>query len=272
MILTVDGKALPFEQGRTILEVLKANGLTDEASPKRPIAARMGGEIFNLGYKPVKDTELTLRSGSDEPLRLLYAGKLIKRKNIDQVLRAVAELKDEIPLRMEIVGSGKEENALRQLSDSLGIKDIVRFSGRVSRDEVIRKMSQADLFCMPSVRETFGLTNLEAMSVGCIPVSTKGEGVDGIVVDRDNGYLVDRDHIVGETVSDIREFVGLSDNEKIKMRRYQSIKIFMSYEEYLSYKMRKRAADTAKRYNEEKCSLNYLEYVIQAYHDCIAAD
>ena len=72
MLLTIDGHTYPFEQGQTILEVLKAGGLTDPASAKRPIAARMGGEIFNLGYKPTRDAELSLLSYADEEGRRVY--------------------------------------------------------------------------------------------------------------------------------------------------------------------------------------------------------
>lgn len=186
---------------------------------------------------------------SDPAIKLLYAGKLIKRKNIDAVLYAIQELKKHIEISFEIVGSGREGKKLQKLCDTLGIREQVRFSGSVPREEVFKKMSDADLFCMPSIDETFGLTYLEAMSVGCIPIGTKNEGIDGIVVDRENGYLVDRSRMVKDIVDSVLAFSGLPDEEKEKMRH--------------------RSFDSAKQYNEEKCSHDYLDLVLGAYEKLV---
>ena len=72
MLLTVNGRTCETEQGRTILETLRANGLWSDEPIKKPLAAKLGGEIFNLGYKPVKDTELKLLTYEDEEGRRVY--------------------------------------------------------------------------------------------------------------------------------------------------------------------------------------------------------
>ncbi len=72
MLLTVNGAACELAQGQTILDCLKQNGLYDESAGRRPIAARLGGEIFNLGYKPTHDAVLTLLYYDDEEGRRVY--------------------------------------------------------------------------------------------------------------------------------------------------------------------------------------------------------
>lgn len=72
MQLTVNGTVCPVEQGQTILEVIKANGLWSDEAGRRPLAARLGGEIFSLGYKPIHDASITLLSYADEEGRRVY--------------------------------------------------------------------------------------------------------------------------------------------------------------------------------------------------------
>ena len=86
---------------------------------------------------------------------------------------------------------GPEKQRFEELSKKYGIEGQVRFIGKLTREEVYRAMGDADIFIMPSVEETLGLVYLEAMMNGCLTVGTKGEGIDGIIEDGKNGFLVD---------------------------------------------------------------------------------
>ena len=94
---------------------------------------------------------------------------------------------------------------LKIISNQCGINDCVIFHGRKSREEVSKYMSEADLFIMVSTNETLGLVYLEAMAQGCITVGSRGEGIDGIIVDGRNGYLVDPNNIssISDTIRSI---------------------------------------------------------------------
>ena len=59
------------------------------------------------------------------------------------------------------------------------------------RSEALAKMREADVFSLPSYAETFGLAYLEAMSQGAVAVGSRGEGIDGVIEDGENGYLLD---------------------------------------------------------------------------------
>lgn len=123
-------------------------------------------------------------------LKLLYAGKLIKRKRINQIIKALSLLKEDVVFQFHLVGEGSERRALENLTKKLGLYSHVTFHGKMSRDAVSNMMSQADIFIMTSTNETLGLVYLEAMAQGCITIGSKGEGIDGIIVDNNNGFLV----------------------------------------------------------------------------------
>lgn len=121
---------------------------------------------------------------------ILYAGSLIPRKGADVVLRSLDQLKADSECSCIIVGGGQERGSLEQLCEQLSLEDMVTMTGEVSREEVYRYMAETDIFVMPSANETLGLVYLEAMANGCITIASRNEGMDGIIVDGENGYLV----------------------------------------------------------------------------------
>lgn len=71
-------------------------------------------------------------------------------------------------------------------------------------------MQEADAFLMVSTGETFGLVYLEAMGQGCITVASRGEGIDGVIIDGENGYLVPAGDIgaIKDVICRIRDLTG----------------------------------------------------------------
>ena len=131
-----------------------------------------------------EETVLSKASRGMNPMRIVFVGKLIRRKFADVAIEAAR--KSGFPFELEIVGDGPERERLERLADG---DERIRFFGNVPRDEVRRRMSEADVFAMTSEKETYGLVYLEAMGQGCLCVGTKGEGIDGIMVDGENGFL-----------------------------------------------------------------------------------
>jgi len=92
--------------------------------------------------------------------------RLVKYKHVDEVLRAVARLKKEIPdVRCKIVGTGPEERSLREMAARLGVRENVQFLGFVkSHADVMRILKSSHVFCLASTVEGFGIVLLEAMA------------------------------------------------------------------------------------------------------------
>lgn len=127
--------------------------------------------------------------------KFLYAGLLREQKGIHKVLQALAILCRQLPYMFQyeflIIGEGEYEKELHELVDALNLKEQVVFEGQKTRQEVMQYMQEADIFIMSSNHETLGLVYLEAMSMGCVTVGSRGEGIDGVIIDGQNGFLVD---------------------------------------------------------------------------------
>ncbi len=172
---------------------------------------------------------------------VVYAGMLIPLKNVDITLQSLAALKDTCEFRFDIYGEGEEEQNLKHLARILGIVERVVFHGKVPRDEVLAAMGKADCFAMVSSPETFGLTYLEAMACGCYTIGSKGEGIDGVLVDGENGKLV-----TPGSVEELAAALELYFKAPDKVRD-----------------MQKRAVETAGSLTEEKVAGMMLKDALQ---------
>lgn len=122
---------------------------------------------------------------------ILYIGRLVPQKNVDVLIKAYASLPDELRKKhpLKIIGEGSELPKLQSLAGTLGIDAV--FTGKIERHEdVIRELKSASVFVLPSRRESFGITILEAMFCGVPVVSTATEGPSDHVEDGKNGFLV----------------------------------------------------------------------------------
>ena len=103
-------------------------------------------------------------------LRIISVGSLIKRKNMDLLIKAFARLHSIKPASyLDIYGKGVEKENLQELISSKGLKDFAVLHGAKSRKEIAEKMAEADFFALASSVETFGVVYIEALSAG-LPV------------------------------------------------------------------------------------------------------
>ncbi len=109
------------------------------------------------------------RHGEGPPL--IYAGRLLREKRIDLLLRAVALLAPrQTGVLLTVFGDGPYREALMRLANELGIADRVDFRGHVETSrEVWENLGRSRVAVQPSEREGFGLFPLEAMAAG-LPV------------------------------------------------------------------------------------------------------
>jgi len=142
---------------------------------------------------------------------LLSVGRLVLRKGIDQVLRALPQIAADHPdLVYVIAGSGPAREALERLAQEMAIADLVRFVGRVREEDLGSWYDLADLFLMPSRvtqagdSEGFGIVFLEAQARG-VPVIAGDEGGMADAVCPEAGRLVDGHDVqaIAHAVSDI---------------------------------------------------------------------
>ena len=97
------------------------------------------------------------------------------------------------PSSLTIVGGGPEKFNLKKISNYYNLDDLISFTGHISHENVFRFLSQSEIFLFLSVKASERLPNVvkEAMSVGCICVVSKTVGIEELIQDNINGYIVD---------------------------------------------------------------------------------
>ena len=129
---------------------------------------------------------------------ILSVGNLIPRKGIDRVLIALARIVRQNGgrpgFRYRIVGDREGDprylRRLEQLAADPELTGRVEFVGRCSDEELAAEYAAADIFCLPSDHEGFGIVYLEAMGAGCAVVASSSGGAGTLIRDGENGFLV----------------------------------------------------------------------------------
>lgn len=123
---------------------------------------------------------------------VLYLGRIKKYKSIQHLIAAFSRVRNRLPeARLMVVGTGDYLAPLRQLARSLGIADSVEFPGFVSLEEKVERMRRAHVAVLPSLKEGWGLTNIEANAVGTTVIAANVPGLRDSVRDGSTGYLFD---------------------------------------------------------------------------------
>jgi glycosyltransferase involved in cell wall biosynthesis len=135
--------------------------------------------------------EIKIALGLQGKTVILYVGQLIKRKGVEYLLRAFARLKQKRGnVALVIVGDGNLRDELPKLCIKENISDVL-FAGRKTREELVKSYGIADVFCLPSLAEAWGLVINEAMAAGLPVVATRMVGATpDLVKDGLNGYVV----------------------------------------------------------------------------------
>lgn len=129
---------------------------------------------------------------SPHKVDVLYAGRLLKHKNVDFILETLDILRRQgRHVTATIVGDGPEKSNLKRLAKELTIEKNVEFIDFLpSHDEVIARMKSAKIFILPSEREGFGLVAIEANACG-IPFATYNAPANATayLTDMSNGWV-----------------------------------------------------------------------------------
>lgn len=131
------------------------------------------------------------RDWSQQPLEILFVGRLSPQKNVDVLLRAVALLKTEgRRLRLRIIGDGPMRGQLEGLAAALGIEDRVVFVGAVPQARVLDFYAQGHVLVLASQTEGWPKAIAEAMAFGLVCLGTN-RGFVPQMLGQGNGLLVE---------------------------------------------------------------------------------
>ncbi len=128
---------------------------------------------------------------------ILYLGRVKKYKSIDHLLQAFQIIQKRIPeAELKIVGGGDYLPKLKILADQLRMDSKVEFPGYVSRERKVELMRRSHVAVYPSLKEGWGLTNIEANACGTTVVAANVAGLRDSVVDGKTGFLYEYGNII----------------------------------------------------------------------------
>jgi hypothetical protein len=133
-------------------------------------------------------------------------GRLVAHKRLDYLLESLREIREAVAdVELDIVGDGPARESLEQLAHDLGVDDIVTFHGFVSEEEKRRLVSRGWVTAITSLSEGWGLTIVEANSLGVPAVGLDVPGVrDAIRHDRTGWLVPARDGLTPALVDALR--------------------------------------------------------------------
>jgi colanic acid/amylovoran biosynthesis glycosyltransferase len=156
--------------------------------------------------------------------RIVTAGRLIPTKNMDEAMAVFAMVKRHVQdATFVILGDGPEVKPLKELARSLDIEDAVEFKGHVTRMEVFEELARAEAFLLMTHHPSERLPNVvkEAMAVGCVPVVTRTPGIEELIKDRREGFIVPTGDLAGAsmTLRDLLDDPSLRERMETAARR-----------------------------------------------------
>ncbi len=183
-------------------------------------------------------------------LELFAGGNIEGRKGVDLAIRALAKVRDAgVRFHYTIAGGGPEIPKLRKLVRSLELDDRVTFHPGFQGEEYVAKLSSADIYLVPSFRETTPVTLQEATLAGCYPIVADASAAGEMV------RLVGGSAVPVESPEQVIEDLA---NEVVRVADDRE-------------RMREVAAEASRRVAEHYSADNYDRVIDRAYAMAVEA-
>ena len=172
----------------------------------------------------------------------MYVGILLKRKYPAEILESLEQVSGDGNFSITYAGDGECRNEIVEIHKKYNKKGTVNLLGRIAREDIIKYLKKCQVFVMISKSEIFGLVYLEAMAMGLIPIGSRNEGIDGIIVDGKNGFLCEAGNVI-ELSAVIKRINNMSTTELIEISN--------------------NARQTAMEFSDFKVAKKYIDFVKQ---------
>jgi glycosyltransferase involved in cell wall biosynthesis len=159
--------------------------------------------LFKLNPSLKKDPDPTI----------LYLGRLKKYKSVDHLIHALPLVLEEVPqTKLVIIGEGDFKPELQNLAKNLGLEDKVLFTGFVDERAKVEWLHRAWVSVYPSIKEGWGLTNIEANACGTPAIASDVPGLRESVLSGKTGFL----YRYGQIKELAEKIVKLVTDEKLR--------------------------------------------------------
>lgn len=152
---------------------------------------------YEIIYNAIAQEDYPMAVGDKyEYPTITFFGRLKKYKSIDDLIKAFKLVLEKFPAtRLEILGRGDYEPQLKELCSKLEIEDNVKFYGFISDEDKIKLLSKTHLVVNTSLKEGWGITNIEANACGTPVISANSPGLRDSVKSGLSGELYEYGNI-----------------------------------------------------------------------------
>jgi N-acetyl-alpha-D-glucosaminyl L-malate synthase BshA len=221
--------------GITAVSKYLADETTEVFKLENPI--RVIHNFISNRFKPTTDQCAKADFVSPGEFLISHVSNFRPVKRTLDVIDIFEKISLEIPARLLLIGEGPDTVLARRQINKRGLQERVIFLGNQSRIEAVLPCS--DLFLMPSEEESFGLAALEALASGVPVIGSAGTGLNEVVDDYKDGFLLP----VGDTTSMARAGISLLKDStrlaefkktaaSLAQEKFSADKIIAEYEQY----------------------------------------
>src|SRR5574337_359875 len=151
---------------------------------------------------------------------LLSLSRIAEEKNIQSIVKHLATIRDQVKVKLVIVGSGPYTDKLQKLVSDLALDDIVIFTGLVDNSQTAYYYKAADFFISASTSETQGLTYIEALASGTHVLAADNAYLRTLITDPAFGCLFEDDTHIPDTILKAISTTPAFDQAKYNQKLY----------------------------------------------------
>ncbi len=199
------GRSIFRQVGRlTGYYILAAEKLVDYVYKKTPFAVvsqstwnefeERGFDMSKFSIVPnaIEPKDFPMRVGEKlETPTIAYFGRLKKYKSVDHIVKAFAKVVRKVDSRLFLLGRGDFRPELERLAARLGVAERTKFFGFVSEEDKVKLLSRVWVVVNSSMKEGWGITNIEANACGTPVISADSQGLRDSVAAGKSGSLYD---------------------------------------------------------------------------------
>ena len=169
------------------------------------VANPLSHKLFNFAEQNIDD-----KKPIGDIVNLVSMARLIDGKGTELIIKTMALLPN---VHLKIIGDGPLKNKLKQLSESLNVQSRVDFLGWLNEEEKSSALMHSDIFCLPSIYDSFGVVFIEAMSLN-LPIVAFNNGPVADIVKPHVGIVIEK-YDVAHLKQGIEKIVRESGNYRL---------------------------------------------------------
>src|SRR3990167_3716313 len=180
-------------------------------------------------YCGVDQNEFISTVAKNRHFTIICISRLVSYKRVDHLVKAFSLVsKKSRGIRLILIGSGPEENKLKQLCHNLKISNKVNFLKNLKRGELIKQIKAAQVFCLPSSVEGFGIATIEAAAAGLPYIVSDIEIFKEVTKNGQGGLLFKLDDIE-DLSKKLEKFISDKNFYKQKSDEARNLSLFYDW-------------------------------------------